>query len=245
VGAMYGAPMSTETSTSNTFVKGEPRPEPGKELDAAVRVVTPGLLGTLGIDLAKGRALTAADNQAGAQPVALVDEQFAREFFPGGDPIGREIEVTSDFGFGSPEWTIVGVVRDARYQAVIQAPRSDVYLPLGQFGPGALTVHVRTAPGTQLGPKMIQAAIQEVDPDVPFNRIESMEQVISHEVAPTRLYLFLVAGFAAMAALLAGVGLYGVMSLIVSQRTKEIGIRVALGAAREGIAGLVVRQGMQ
>jgi ABC-type antimicrobial peptide transport system permease subunit len=108
-----------------------------------------------------------------------------------------------------------------------------------------MLVHVRTMPGAPALHSGIREIVRGVDPDVPMHRVETLEQVIGTQVAPTRLYLLLIGAFAVTAAALAAVGLYGVMSFVVAQRTREIGIRVALGARRQGIVSLILAQGMQ
>jgi predicted permease len=245
VGTMFGAPLGTGRTTGDALIEGRPAPDPGQESSAAVRPITPGLLSALGIRLVAGRPLTDADNHTGAEPVALVNEEFVRQHFRGRSPIGQRVQVTVDVGFGSPYWRIVGVVRDVRFDALTRDPGADVYMPHGQFGPRGMTVHVRTAEGTPPLQRAIRDAVRALDPNVPVYRVESIEQVIEHQMAPTRLYLLLVGAFAATAAALAAVGLYGVMSFVVAQRAREIGIRVALGARREGIISLVLAQGMQ
>ncbi|HSA56243.1 MAG TPA: ABC transporter permease [Gemmatimonadaceae bacterium] len=245
VGTMFGAPLGPGRTSGTVLIDGRPLPLPGQEQSATVRPVTPGLPATLGIRLVRGRPLTNADNRGGAEPVALVNEEFVRRHFPGQDPIGERVRITVDMGFGSPFWRIVGVVNDVRFDAITSEALADVYMPHGQFGPHSMTVHVRTMPGAPPVQPAIRDAMRAIDPDVPMYRVETIEQAIGTQVAPTRLYLLLVGAFAVMAAALAAVGLYGVMSFVVVQRTREIGIRMALGARREGIVGLIVRQGLQ
>jgi hypothetical protein len=193
----------------------------------------------------RGRPLTDADNRADAEPVALVNETLVKEHFPNEDPIGRRINVAVALGFDSPTWRIVGVVKDGRFAAITTDAHADVFMPHGHFGPHSMTVHARVADGVVLSQDMLRDAVRAIDPNVPIFRYEQIEEVISQQVAPTRLYLLLVAAFAVTAALLAAVGLFGVISFVVAQRTREIGIRVALGSQRSGVIGLIVRQGMQ
>ncbi|HEY7569438.1 MAG TPA: ABC transporter permease [Gemmatimonadaceae bacterium] len=245
VGSMFGAPLSNQRATATVFVQGRPDPKPENETGAAIRPMTPGLQRVLGLRLLKGRALTDADNRRDAEPVALVNEGFVRQNFPHEDPIGQRVRLSMDEGFGSPYWRIVGIVRDVRFDVLTREALADLFVPHTQYGPRSMNIHVRLAPGAPPMENTLREAVRSVDPNIPIYRYEQIEEVLSKQIAPTRLYLLLVAGFAVTAALLAAVGLYGVMSFIVAQRTREIGIRVALGAQRHGVASLVVRQGMQ
>jgi putative ABC transport system permease protein len=245
VGTMFGPPLGRGRATGHVIIEGRPAPSPGNEPSASVRSVTPGLLAALRIPLRQGRLLHASDNRSDAEPVAVVNEQFVREHFPGEDPIGKRVEVTVDFGYGSPAWRIVGVVGDVRFTSLTERAGADIYLPHAQYGPLSMTVHVRSAPGAPSVMQPVRDIVRQLDANVPVYRVESLEQVIDTATAPTRLYLVLVALFALTAGLLASVGLYGVVSHVVVQRTREIGIRMALGAPRDTIVALVVRQGMQ
>lgn len=245
VGTMFGAPLASGRASGTVLVEGRPEPKPTEEVSGAIRPMTPGLQRTLGLRLARGRLITDADNRRDAEPVAIVNEGFVRQVFPGQDPIGQRVRLTLSEGFGSPYWRIVGVVRDVRFDALTREAQADVFVPHTLYGPRSMIVHVRTAMGAPPMQNAFREAVRAVDPNIPIYRYELIEEAVGKQLAPTRLYLLLVTGFAITAALLAAVGLYGVMSFVVAQRTREIGIRVALGAQRHSVASLIVRQGMQ
>jgi predicted permease len=245
VGSMFGAPLSAGQASGTVRVEGRPEPAPNERQDAQARAITPGAQQALGLRLVRGRPMTEADNRADAEPVALINETLARQHFSNEDPIGRRVNVAVALGFGSPTFRIVGVVKDGRYAAITTDASADIFMPHALFGPNSMTVHARVADGVTLTQDALRNAVRAIDPNVPIFRYEQIEEVISQQVAPTRLYLLLVAAFAVTAALLAAVGLFGVISFVVAQRTREIGIRVALGSQRRGVIGLIVRQGMQ
>jgi putative ABC transport system permease protein len=245
VGAMYGAPAGSSSASGSVFVEGRPAPQPGEEQDAGVHPMTPGLFAALGLRLIRGRVLTDEDNRRDAEPVALVTEEFARQHFPNENPLDRRFRITVNLGFGSPYWRIVGVVADVRFETLTSAARAHAFMPQAQYGPLSMTVHVRGEAGYSPSPNVVREAIRSIDPRIPLHRVETIERVIGKQIAPTRLYLLLVAVFAVTAAVLAAVGLYGVMAFVGIQRTREIGVRMALGARREGIVALLVSEGMR
>jgi len=205
--------------------------------------MTPGYFDTMRIPLLRGRSIEQAD-VTGTLPVAVVNEAFVKENFPDEDPIGKEIYVAVGYGYADPGWTVVGVVKDIRSRSLVAEPSPEVYVAQAQYGLSYMTVSVRTSPGAPSPITAIRSELLALDPNVPMRSIETVRDAVNREVAPTRLYLILVIGFAGLAVFLTAVGLYGVVAYLVSRRTREIGIRVALGAQGGRIVRLVSVQGL-
>ncbi len=243
VGAVYGAPIGGSNLTGSIQVEGRPQPNPGSETYASVKPMTPGFFNTMKISLIRGRNIASTDVE-GMPPVAVVNETFVEENFPDQDPLGQQITVIAGFGWAEPGWTIVGVVGDIRSRSLTRDPTPEVYVAHAQYGPTFMTINVRGIPG---GPPLIpriRAEVLELDANVPMRQIETMREAINKHVAPTRFYLILVVAFAGLAVLLTFVGLYGVVAYLVSRQTREIGIRVALGARVVNVLRMVATQGL-
>jgi putative ABC transport system permease protein len=243
-GSVYGAPMDWASTAGDVIIEGAEPPPPGRENGAAIRPMGPGYLETMRIPLVAGRLLEPADDTSG-RAVALVNEAFVRENFPDRDPLGERVRITVDMGFGSPFWTIVGVVGDVHSSGLTRAPRAEVYVPHGQFGSNYLTISVRARGNPDGLIDALRARVHAVDPDLPLQRIETIDDVVERAVAPTRFFLVGVATFAAVAMLLAVVGLYGVVAYLASQRTREIGVRIALGASTRNIVRMMMADGLR
>ena len=214
----------------------------GQEPSVHMTAVTPGTLRTLGIALHRGRDFQLADDSAGV-PVAIINEAMARRYWPGQDPIGQSLR----FAFNSPpaRRMIVGVVGDSR-QTSLDAPGEPiVYVPHAQAPTGAMVIVLRTAgpPRGVLGE--FKRAVNELNPALPLANVETLDELVSASIAPRRFTLFLFASFAGCALVLALVGVYAVISQGVSERRRELGVRIALGAQPNDIVGMVVRQGLR
>jgi len=208
---------------------------------AAANGVSPGYLATLGIPLVAGRDFAASD-AAGKHKVALVNETFARSYFGGASPVGRH------FGFGNNPATltdieIVGVVKDTKYSTMREAPLEQIMVHSDQMdGIFHATIYVRSLldPRKMFG--AIRHAIQEVDPTLPIVEMRTMEEQLTLELTIDRLVAMLAAVFGLLATVLAAVGLYGVMAFSVARRTREIGLRMALGAKSTNVSWLVMKE---
>jgi predicted permease len=221
------APVTTATST-------QPVTElPTVEYDE----VGPGYLRTLGIARVSGREFTRADDE-NAPPVAIVNDTLAAQLWPGQDAVGQK------FSAGGKWRTVVGVARTTRYRSLTETPQRFFYVPLRQ-GPVAPVLHVRTIlPPSQIAGALAQA-IHALDANIAPQEIITMREQVDRTIAPQRMALKMISGFAALALVLTAVGLYGVMSYAVAQSTREFGVRIAVGAARGDLVRMVLMRGIR
>jgi predicted permease len=246
VGTMWSPPLAGGNAYGTITVEGRPPVSVENEVEANVRPIGPGALETIGVTPVRGRGFTRDDHDGSAEPVAMINERLARTLFPDEDPIGRVVTYGVSLGYDPPNrWRIVGIMPDLRFRTVTGEPAPELWVPHGVYGPASATVLIRMAAGAASPIPEAREVVSAIDPNLPVFRVGTVEESRASQVAGTRFYMILTAAFAGLAASLAAVGLYGVVAFAVSRRTREIGLRVALGADRDGVIRLVVAQGMR
>ena len=225
-------------------IPSRPDPRPGEEPSAEYASISPDYFRTMRIPLLRGRTFNAED-RIDKPPVAIVDESFANRFFPGQDPIGQQIRDNIHSG-ESVRYTIVGIVGTVRHDDPGEPPKSvQLYLPVSQRPEPQMTVLFRTESDPLTLLPTIRQAIQTVNSGLPVFDARTMDTQLNTKLATQRLCAILVSLFSVLALILAAVGLYGVLAYSTAQRTREIGIRIALGAESQNILGSVIRQGFK
>ena len=245
-GGIFGLPMSGFGYSISTSTLDGRRLEPAEEdrLSVQVRAVTPDYFETLGVALLRGRHITDAD-RAGAPPVVVVSESAARLLWSDVDPVGHHFTVGTGLGIGRGNvgGEVVGLVADIKDNGLVQNPRPKIYVAHPQFPTGFMSIAVRSSiqPSSLIEP--IRRLVASRDPQLPMFQVMTMDQLVAGSVAQRRFYMLLLTLFGATALVLAAVGVYGVMSYSVAQRTSEIGIRIALGAGPAEVVRYFLERG--
>jgi putative ABC transport system permease protein len=242
VGAISDIFLSITPNSTIFSIEGRPPVPPADQVEVPLDAVSPGYFQMMGISLLRGREFDGADGKDSPR-VVIINDTMARQFWPGEDPVGKRFKY-GDSNSNSPWLNIVGVVADMRRTGFELAERCETFLPISQDPTSFMTLVVRGASDPMPLASAVRDQVWAVDRDQPVFDVKSMDKMLADMTSQRRLNMLLLGIFAGSALLLAGIGIYGVVSYGMTQRTHEIGIRLALGAGKGQVLGLVVRQAM-
>jgi predicted permease len=243
--AAFPMPLSEGNISIGFSIQGQTNP-PGGEPSARVSLIEPDYFETLRIPLKQGRYFLSTENDAKGQPVIIINDAFARAFFPGQNPIGQHIRSGIGAGDPPPMREVVGVVANVKRESLTEGEKPEYYIPMEQAPIASNPVFgLRVAGDPDTYANTIRAAIAKIDPELPAYRLQSYRDDLARITAQQRFQTLLLSAFATVALLLAGLGLYAVLSYMVAQRTTELGLRIALGAPRGSVLQLMLFRGLR